>query len=140
MAGDPAVRRRPRRRGDAHRGRRVHPAPAGRGGAAQPGRRRGRCDEEHPVQVVRVGGGDPPGRLVGDQVGGDRARSPSRGEIGGEPLHAVALDRVPVAHHDGDGPGQPGCLVQQQPVLRRCSFGHQPDLRRSPGRSELGQL
>ena len=49
----------------------------------------------------RVGRGDPLGREVGREVGGDQARSPGGGQVGGEPVDAVALDGVPVGHHDG---------------------------------------
>src|SRR5699024_6379096 len=42
---------------------------------------------------------------VGDEIRGDDARSPRRGEVGREALHPVLQDRVPVAHDRRHGPG-----------------------------------
>ena len=39
--------------------------------------------------------------LVGDQVGRDQPAPPAAARSRGEPLDAVALDRVPVGHHEG---------------------------------------
>ena len=88
------------------RGRRSRPSPRSRrrsrgrlGGVARAARRsttarpgrpgRGRAG---PRRRARPG-------LVGGQVGGDQAGAAGRGEVGGEAVDAVALDRVPVGHH-----------------------------------------
>ena len=68
-----------------HRGG-VDPAAAGRDRRGQPLVGGGRRDQEDPVQPVGVGDGEPLLRLVGGQVGGDRARRrpprPGRGRTG----------------------------------------------------------
>ena len=96
------ARRRRAGAGDAHRRGGVDEAAAVLGGVAQPLVGRGRRDEEDPVQPGGVGGGEPvrrARRLVGREVGRDDAGAAGGGQRVGEPLVAVALDRVPVGHH-----------------------------------------
>ena len=88
--------------GDAHRGGRVDEAAAGRAGRWPAARRsttaprgrpgRGRCARLAAIHVLG---------LVGDEVGGDQPGAAGRGEVGGEPVDAVAHDGVPVGHHEG---------------------------------------
>src|SRR5699024_2463092 len=62
-----------------------------------------RCDEEHTVHAVLLGGGDPVGALVGDEVGGDQPGAAGGGEVAGEGVGPVGEHRVPVAHHEDRG-------------------------------------
>ncbi|GAA3106947.1 hypothetical protein GCM10020254_61080 [Streptomyces goshikiensis] len=47
----------------------------------------------------------PQGGFLDRQVGQDAARAARRRQLGGEPLDAVAVDGVPVRHHQDRGPG-----------------------------------
>ena len=85
-------------------------------------------------------------RVVGGQVGRDQARSAGRGQVGGEPLDAVALDRVPVGHHErrgaGGGDGLDGGAARRGcGRRRRAPAGRRPGSwgRPSPGRCRAGR-
>src|SRR6266540_2278485 len=79
----------------------VDEAAGGRDRAGQPLVGGAGRHQEHPVQLMLVGGGEPRLGLVGDQVRGDQPGTARRGEVPGEAVHAVLLDRVPVGHQQG---------------------------------------
>ncbi len=121
--------RRGARAGHPHDGGRVDEAAARLRGVAQPlVGRRGR-DQEDLVEVVGVRCRDPLVGGVGSEVGRDQARSPGTREVGGEPLDAVLLDRVPVGHHHrrragrGHGLHRPEDVLGADPALERALRG-----------------
>ena len=103
-----------------------------------------RCDQEDPVEVMRRRRLDPGRRLLRDQVRGDEPGAAGRGQVGGEAVDAVALDRVPVAHHHDGAPrcrhrstvredvcdaaaaaqGQVDGDLDRRPVHHRVGVGH----------------
>ena len=91
--------------GHTHAGGRIHEASRIAGDEAQAFVRGFRRDEEHTVETIAVGCFDPLACFIGNQVGGDEARSACVGEVTGEAQHAVMEDEVPVAHDQRDRSG-----------------------------------
>ena len=121
------------RPGHAHDRGGVDEAAAGRGRGAQPLGRRRRRDQEHLVELVRIGRGDPLLRLVRDQVRRDQPGAAGRCQLGGEALDAVPLDRVPVRHDQGRGRAR---RPPPRPGRRRwCGCRRRARPRRPPGSS-----
>src|SRR5512133_2702359 len=88
------------RPGDPHHGRGIDPSAASRHSRDEAligGRWR---NQEDPVQTVRIRNRDPLLGLVRGEVWGDRTCATGGGKIASKPVCAVALDQVPISHHD----------------------------------------
>src|SRR5690606_34830150 len=88
------------RAGDPHQGGGVDEAAAGRGDLGQAGVPAAGRDDEDGGETVLVGVLPPQRRLLDGQVGQDAPGAARLGELGGEPLDAVAVDGVPVGHDE----------------------------------------
>lgn len=86
--------------GDPHQGGGVDEAAARRGDGGEPLVPAAGRDDEDGGQAVLLGVLPPQSGLLHRQVGQDAAGAARLGQLGGEPLHAVAVDRVPVRHDE----------------------------------------
>src|SRR5690606_3207997 len=88
------------RAGGPQQGGRVDDAAAGRGDRGRAGVPAAGRDDEDGGETVLVGVLPPQRRLLDGQVGQDAPGAARLGELGGEPLDAVAVDGVPVGHDE----------------------------------------
>src|SRR6218665_3958667 len=88
---------------DAHRGDSVHKATACSDSLCEALIGRTGRGEKHSVETRAIGGRDPLGCLLGNEIGSDEASPTRRDKIIGKPVDAVLKHEIPVRHDEHRG-------------------------------------